>query len=307
VDGTVYNGEWLNDRRDGFGIFRWLDGSQYNGEWTDDKITGNGRKYFTDGRLYNGLFVDGKMDGKGTMTYPDGYECTCIWVDDKRNGRCRFKCPTGEIRKVNMTDDVFADDNMEIKWPNGSIYKGKHKNIMMDGKGQIVYKNGIIIDGEWKDDKKNGIFEIRRPQLVDPLRGWYGTRGYTYEFVEYKDDQKHGKSRIIDRDGHEEISFWNNGIRVSSADLIQPPSSSLEEPLLEPSSLAVDLHQVSSLGADVAQSSSVQIDREQLSYLPVDWSNEFIPALLPDGVRNDIFLLDEDDIDINVYMGHLGI
>jgi len=32
-NGGVYEGEWINNRRDGLGKFKWSDGTQYIGLW----------------------------------------------------------------------------------------------------------------------------------------------------------------------------------------------------------------------------------------------------------------------------------
>ena len=40
-DGSVYEGEWKNDERDGIGILYESDGSKYEGEWSNDKKKGN--------------------------------------------------------------------------------------------------------------------------------------------------------------------------------------------------------------------------------------------------------------------------
>ena len=36
-NGSKYNGEWKNDKKEGKGIFYWNDGAKYDGEWKDDK------------------------------------------------------------------------------------------------------------------------------------------------------------------------------------------------------------------------------------------------------------------------------
>lgn len=36
-DGKRYEGNFVNDKREGHGIFRWKDGRVYEGEWKDGK------------------------------------------------------------------------------------------------------------------------------------------------------------------------------------------------------------------------------------------------------------------------------
>lgn len=36
VDGDLYEGQWVNDKANGFGTYKHTNGAQYNGEWKDD-------------------------------------------------------------------------------------------------------------------------------------------------------------------------------------------------------------------------------------------------------------------------------
>ena len=50
--GAVYEGEWLDGVRDGYGRQEWPDGSKYEGEWRTGKANGNGKLYHADGDIY---------------------------------------------------------------------------------------------------------------------------------------------------------------------------------------------------------------------------------------------------------------
>lgn len=41
-------------KKEGFGIYTWADGSVYSGEWLDNRINGNGVYLWKDGRKYYG-------------------------------------------------------------------------------------------------------------------------------------------------------------------------------------------------------------------------------------------------------------
>jgi hypothetical protein len=41
-DGRKYEGEWKNNKMEGYGVFTWPDGRRYEGEYIDDKKEGNG-------------------------------------------------------------------------------------------------------------------------------------------------------------------------------------------------------------------------------------------------------------------------
>jgi len=39
-NGAIYEGQWLNNLRDGAGTQEWPDGSKYEGYWSQDKANG---------------------------------------------------------------------------------------------------------------------------------------------------------------------------------------------------------------------------------------------------------------------------
>ena len=45
---------------DGTGVFTWSDGRKYDGEYIDDKKEGHGVFTWPDGRQYNGSWKNGK-------------------------------------------------------------------------------------------------------------------------------------------------------------------------------------------------------------------------------------------------------
>ena len=67
-DGIQTNG----DTREGVGRRIFHDGSIYEGEWSDNKQNGWGRVILDDGELYEGYFKDGWRKGMGKCTHPDG-------------------------------------------------------------------------------------------------------------------------------------------------------------------------------------------------------------------------------------------
>ena len=50
----------------GHGIYKYADGVRYDGEYKQDKKDGFGHYYWTDGRKYSGWWAKGKQHGLGT-------------------------------------------------------------------------------------------------------------------------------------------------------------------------------------------------------------------------------------------------
>lgn len=82
--GARYLGEWskidfgvtdpgdpniLKEERHGIGILVYQDGSIYEGEWANNKQNGNGRLIHKNKDVYIGNFVDDKADGEGVYYF----------------------------------------------------------------------------------------------------------------------------------------------------------------------------------------------------------------------------------------------
>lgn len=65
VGQEYYEGEWKNDKMNGYGIYHYSNGDVYEGDWVDDMQSGYGKYYFTDGNRYEGEWKDHKMHGAG--------------------------------------------------------------------------------------------------------------------------------------------------------------------------------------------------------------------------------------------------
>lgn len=91
-DGSIYDGDWLDNKRHGYGRWTHPDGASYAGQWVDDKQHGEGTMIFADGTVYTGLWKEGKRSGQGTLTNPDGLKISGNWEDDKLSAEQNKNC-----------------------------------------------------------------------------------------------------------------------------------------------------------------------------------------------------------------------
>ena len=61
ASGSVYSGDFVKDKRTGYGIFTWSSGEKYEGEFKNDLFNGQGTYYFSDPNMpsYSGVFENG--------------------------------------------------------------------------------------------------------------------------------------------------------------------------------------------------------------------------------------------------------
>ena len=60
-DGDLYEGDWIEDKREGFGVMKFVDNLKYEGEFKGDALNGKGTLYDSgDNVLYEGLWKNSK-------------------------------------------------------------------------------------------------------------------------------------------------------------------------------------------------------------------------------------------------------
>jgi hypothetical protein len=102
--GLTYEGDWLNNRKDGIGIESYKDGSRYQGEHKNGVKHGIGTYFWDDGSIYEGEWKYNLMDGYGIYKFKDGSICSGFWLSNQMNGFGKFtfpeiKCYIGFFKK----------------------------------------------------------------------------------------------------------------------------------------------------------------------------------------------------------------
>jgi hypothetical protein len=121
-DGLLYEGSWVNGKREGKGKMTFPNHDYYEGEWKNDAPNGKG-KHYLGGEHYEGDFVEGNRHGKGTYK----------WIQKQIKYVGEFK---------NNSKDGFG------KYYEGdTIYEGGWKNDTRYGKGKIILTEGSSISG----------------------------------------------------------------------------------------------------------------------------------------------------------------
>jgi len=111
---------------------------------------------------------------------------------------------------------------------NGNVYEGEWKNDKRNGQGKIIYKNCDIYEGEWKDDKLLNIIYhlstslnkiITNCYVVNEISVGYGIIEYPDESVydgDIYDNEPNGFGKMISKDGDVKIGIWEKSILTDS-------------------------------------------------------------------------------------------
>ena len=182
-----YQGEWVENRRDGYGVMHYEQGDKYEGDWKGNKRCGHGtlwklvskigNKYK---RVYTGDWENDKMSGRGTYFYENDDRYDGFWLADKKHGQGRMIYSNGEIYEGQWVDDM-KDGYGTLTNPNGDHFEGYWMRDMKHGQGSYYYgeKNKIYV-GEWVEDvPRCGVFtEVEDEDVIKRQAPRYFTDPY---------------------------------------------------------------------------------------------------------------------------------
>ena len=153
ANGNIYEGQWVNDQRDGNGKMTYANGNIYEGQWKNNQRDGNGKMIWKNGEWKNDRYGDDKhIFKKG-----DIYEGQ--WNNDQRNGNGKMTYANGNIFECNYKDDVEHGYG-KITYTNGDFLYGNLENGKMEGKFVRKQKN-IVYILEYKNDVEISQFIIK--------------------------------------------------------------------------------------------------------------------------------------------------
>lgn len=83
-NGESYEGEWLRNQEDGFGVKIFADSSKYEGNWKQGVMSGFGKYYYLNGDVYEGEWLNGKANGQGNRYCSSGIVYKGQWKDNEK-------------------------------------------------------------------------------------------------------------------------------------------------------------------------------------------------------------------------------
>eukprot|EP01006_Ploeotia_vitrea_P059797 TRINITY_DN74797_c0_g1_i1.p2 TRINITY_DN74797_c0_g1~~TRINITY_DN74797_c0_g1_i1.p2 ORF type:complete len:334 (+),score=69.86 TRINITY_DN74797_c0_g1_i1:34-1035(+) len=166
-------------------VQKYANGDEYEGEAIDGKRSGAGMYVAESGETFAGQWKQGLMHGMGELDCDAGrYEGE--WRNGMKHGDGTFEWPNGD-----SFQGIWSKDNMyegTMKWSNGAVYTGQWgEGGVRSGYGEFSVDD-ITYEGEWEDDKYNGY-----GKLTEPLGVYQG---------EWKDGKKQGSAVFTRKDGN---------------------------------------------------------------------------------------------------------
>jgi hypothetical protein len=199
-NGSIYLGNAIDNKADGFGILIHAEGDVYSGYWKGDEADGVGKYTNLNGCSYHGFWKNNKRNGYGIEMWPKGscYEGYFF------NG---FKHSVGVL-----------------KLEDGSFFEGDFNNNDMTGIGTFYFKDKRIFYGEWKNNKMNGYGILSwndgkrfEGSFVDDKKDGFGIfyANSKIYIANWKNSKLDGDVIIIQY-GTVTKSFWNMGKKTKT-------------------------------------------------------------------------------------------
>ena len=79
---NVYDGEYRDGMRHGYGVYEWSNGHHYQGQWYSGKRQGFGVYSWPGLTFYEGKFMNNMRHGYGSYTWFSGKSETCDWYNN---------------------------------------------------------------------------------------------------------------------------------------------------------------------------------------------------------------------------------
>jgi hypothetical protein len=204
MDDRTYQGEWKNDKEHGFGVLEvWptpgFSGYRYEGEFKRGSMTGYGVCVFSGGGdVYKGHHLDDEFDGYGLYLHitTTGGVTKCEYKGGVKEGYGMYESDTmshigvyskdrflsgkgtitlvsgtytGDLKTSRLAHGTLKHGNGKLVYANGDVYEGQFKNDKRYGQGKLTAQNGSVQEGIWSNDKLTG--EVTAPSPAPGVPG----------------------------------------------------------------------------------------------------------------------------------------
>ena len=195
-----YEGNWKDGKMEGKGILFWINGDKYEGDFVNDLKEGKGKYYFNNKNIYEGEYKNGKKHGKGIFYWNNGEKFEGYFVNDLKEGHGKYYYNNNDIYEGEYKNGKKHGKGI-LYWNDGNIYEGNWKDGKSEGKGMFYWNDGCIYDGDFKNDIREG-------------KGiYYWEDGDRYE-GDWKNNNKEGKGIIYFINNDRRMGDYSNDVAV---------------------------------------------------------------------------------------------
>jgi hypothetical protein len=146
--GRSYDGEWHMGHWHGIGIIRNANGDVYEGQVVNDLKDGEGKIHYGDGRVFSGRFKEDEAVN-GTLTFPDGAHYVGELHHGARHGYGLYNFSDGSTYEGHSVMNIFEGKG-KMTWTDGGWYEGEWSQGEVHGYGVEIRSDGSVRHkGRW--------------------------------------------------------------------------------------------------------------------------------------------------------------
>lgn len=152
-NGDKYEGETLNEKKHGNGVFQYNGNNMYSGKFKHDMQEGFGDAVYSDGSSFKGHFLCGKRHGLGKYDFNNRDTFYGFWADGNMNGVGIYSFADGARFEGEVSNNIFCGFG-HMNQANGDLYYGDFENGKPHGNGVYFYaEKNERFEGEFQDGK----------------------------------------------------------------------------------------------------------------------------------------------------------
>ena len=165
-DGSRYQGEWKNGKRNGKGIEIYSNGNKYIGEFKDDRRHGHGTCIYSNGSIYDGEWKKGNRCGQGIESDANGDFYTGEFKDDWRHGKGILIFSNGKSVVTDWSSRVLSQKDVDELFlsieENTLEIEDDHIVQMKNSKGELF--SGTLNKVDWDEGQEKKIHDATNDQ-----------------------------------------------------------------------------------------------------------------------------------------------
>ncbi|XP_026191034.1 radial spoke head 1 homolog [Cyclospora cayetanensis] len=146
ADGSTFEGELVEGRREGYGTYAFPNGDKYEGLYKNGKRHGKGRLTFSDGGFFHGEFLCGQREGMGVRRFANGDFYFGEWKKGLYNGQGTY---TFGQNKQKLKGEWVAGQLVrgDWIWRDKTSYSGTFCDSKPQGEGLWRFPTGTEVAG----------------------------------------------------------------------------------------------------------------------------------------------------------------
>ncbi|KRX07607.1 hypothetical protein PPERSA_11156 [Pseudocohnilembus persalinus] len=165
IQGDSYMGEWKDGNADGYGVHQWINGDKYEGQFKQSLKHGKGTEHFKNGDTYTGEYSNGRPHGQGVYKWSNGSIYKGSFKEGLRHGKGVWR--KSQDKNAEVYEGEYNMDKKEgygvFTWSSGNQYTGEFLDNLRHGYGEMKWIDGSVYKGQWDKGFQNGEGELLIP------------------------------------------------------------------------------------------------------------------------------------------------